>query len=455
MKKYLICSILCFFSTILIAQKKVVPISVSALTDIALPVESKTDSRVLSISGANMLLEMESKKFAVTLNKTEVLILAPASSSGFNYDSLHKKLTGKGWELIPIQGDIKYTWLKKGNRYIIMYFSMDAKMTNLYLAEASSFPDMSGKGNQMPANLQTGNEAGQPLNPKSQPIKQNLGNNQQNTKWSPSNSGYSFTTTNFDDGCTSTVLEDWVEVNKGNVKVLIHYPNKKADAYNSVQAEGLKNAWNILVAPKYNQISNFVLRPIYGWQSIDFAEADAVENITGKNVHIVLFKYNYSNGSGKYMEFITSDKATYEQELGAYHETSYGWEKVASMANYNKFAVAASDLYGKWTNDYSGMLQYVNAYTGADAFATSHASNESFEIRPGNTYNWTLVVASGIVGNIKFQTVKSNGNISLPDNWQISFSDIEGKPRTYNAFFSCVKGARILWLDDRAFGRIE
>lgn len=446
---------LCFFSAAVFAQKKVAPISVSVLTDIALPADSKTDSRVLSISGANMLLEMESKKFAVTLIKTEVLILPPASSSGFNYDSLHKKLTEKGWSLTPIAGDNKYKWLKMEYRYVIMYFSEDNKASNLYWAEAVSIPDMSGNVNKLPANPQTVNETGQPLNPTIQTIPQNKDNNRPNTTRAVSNSGYAFNTTNFDDGWTSTVQEDWVEVNRGNVKLLIHYPNKKADAYNSIQTEGLQNAWNILVAPKYNRISNFVLRPIYGWQSIDFAEADAVETITGKNVHIVLFKYNYSNGSGKYMEFITSDKATYEQEFGAYHETSYGWEKVASMANYNKFAVAASDLYGKWTNDYSGMLQYVNAYTGADAFATSHASNESFEILTGNTYNWTLVVASGIVGNIKFQSVKSNGNISLPNNWQISFSDIEGKPRTYNAFFSCVKGNRILWLDERVFGRLE
>ena len=46
-------------------------------------------------------------------------------------------------------------------------------------------------------------------------------------------SGFTFTTTNFDDGWTSTVQEDWVQVIKGGIKTLIHYPNAKADAYNS------------------------------------------------------------------------------------------------------------------------------------------------------------------------------------------------------------------------------
>lgn len=41
---------------------------------------------------------------------------------------------------------------------------------------------------------------------------------------STSNPGFAFSTTNFDDGWTSTVQEDWVEVTKGSMKVLLHYP---------------------------------------------------------------------------------------------------------------------------------------------------------------------------------------------------------------------------------------
>jgi len=262
---------------------------------------------------------------------------------------------------------------------------------------------------------------------------------------------FAFNTTNFDDGWTSTVQEDWIEVRKGNIKVLIHYPNKSADAYNSVLMDGLKNAWNILVAPRYSTASNFEFKPISGWQSIEFAEADAVENETNKSVHVVLFKMNYSNGSGKYLEFITPDKITYEQEFGVYQQKSYGWEKVEAMANYNKFAVAATDLIGSWTSNYSGMIQYVNASTGLDAGANAHSSNESFEFMADNTYKWNIGVANGMVGNMKFESAKSAGKFSLPSNWQIYFSDLEGKPKTYNAYFSCLKGARLLWLEDSAY----
>jgi hypothetical protein len=271
----------------------------------------------------------------------------------------------------------------------------------------------------------------------------------------PPRSDFAFTTTNFDDGWVSTVRDDWVQVAKGGIRVLIHYPNKQADQYNSVARDGLQTAWNVLVAPRYRNVTNLQLRPISGWQTVEFAEADGVEAATGNRVHVVLFKYAYSNGSGKYMEFITRDKGSFEQEFGPYHESTSGWERMEKMATYNRFAVAASDLKGKWTNDFSGALQYVNAYTGANAGMATHASSEKFEFGQGNTYQWDIGVASGMVGNIKFQSAKSSGTFSLPSNWQVAFSDIEGKPRTYNAYFSCVKGSRILWLDGNGYGKME
>ncbi len=267
--------------------------------------------------------------------------------------------------------------------------------------------------------------------------------------------GFAFNTTNFDDGWTSTVQEDWVEVTKGNTKVLIHYPNKNADTYNSVVLDGLKNAWNLLVAPRYSSASNFEFKPITGWQTIEFAEADAVEKTTGRTVHVVLFKMNYSGGNGRYLEFITSNKNSFEQEFGAYHQTTSGWEKMENMANYNKFAVAASDLNGKWTTNFTGMTQYVNAYTGASAGADTHASTQSYEFGAGNTYKWNIGVASGFVGNIKFQSAKSSGKFTVSNNWQVYFSDIEGKPKTYNVSFTCIKGARVLWIDGTGFGKVE
>src|SRR5690606_30691030 len=123
-----------------------------------------------------------------------------------------------------------------------------------------------------------------------------------------------------------------------------------------------------------------------------------------------------SNGSGVYMEFITPDKATFEKEFCAYHESTSDWERVERMGGYNKFAIADSDLKGTWSTSFFGTLQYVNVNTGANAGMSSHSSTEKFVFGPANTYHWSLGFASGMVGNLKAQSAKSSGNFSLPNN---------------------------------------
>lgn len=264
---------------------------------------------------------------------------------------------------------------------------------------------------------------------------------------SPNSSGFAFTTTNFDDGWTSVEKEDWVEVTKGNIRILLHYKHPQADAYNADLMVAEKNAWNILVAPRYSSAANMIFKPHNSWQSIEFADADLTESATGKQVYVVFFKKHYSNGSGTHIEFICPDRQTFENEFGRYNAEE-SWDKVEKMAGYNRFAIGATDLNGTWTSNFSGMTQYVNAYTGASAGADTHASSQKFVFGDGNTYNWDIGVASGMVGSIKFQSAKSNGKFTLPNPWQVYFSDMEGKPKTYDAYFSCSKGARVLWLSD-------
>ncbi len=260
---------------------------------------------------------------------------------------------------------------------------------------------------------------------------------------------FTFTTTYFDDGWVANEKADWVEVTKGTTRVLIHYPNKIADAYNSVIMDGLKKAWNILVAPKYSTVNNLEFKPISGWQTIEFAEADAVEKATGKSVHVVLFKMNYSNGSGKYLEFITPDKEAFEQEFGAYHETSYGWEKMENIIKRNKFAIAANDLLGKWsTNDYAS-LTYYYVNTGGTAGTTSTSTADEFTFLQGNNYQSNHSGASGMAGNMKFSSQNYKGKSSVT-NWSVTLTNrFQGATEKYDCYFEAIKGGRILLMTDR------
>jgi hypothetical protein len=269
------------------------------------------------------------------------------------------------------------------------------------------------------------------------------------------NGKFTFTTINFDDGWVSAEREDWVEVTKSNVKVLIHYPNATTSKYISDSNEELQIAWNTLVAPRYSNLQNyFVARNSVSYFQSSFVSGTLTDKQTGQPVYVALFKRDH----GAWLEFIAPNINTFGQVIGFDisklndYVSSSDWDPLLKLEYYNRFAVAASDLTGTWTNNFGGYTQYVNAYTGADAGMNTHSSTQTFEFLTDGTYNWSISVASGFVGNIKFSGAKSSGKFTNPNNWQIHFSELEGKPRLYNAYFSCVKGARILWLQDTGYG---
>jgi hypothetical protein len=268
--------------------------------------------------------------------------------------------------------------------------------------------------------------------------------------------GFAFNTTNFDDGWTSTIQEDWVQVTKGNVKVLLHYPTPKTKNVGADVKQLTKLAWDVLVAPRYSNLRNFVVNYNMSYEAGNLGAATVNDNASGQDVYVVLF----SQGSTGWMEVICPDKNTFIQTFGFGEDFNYNahndlFTSLAKLAGYNRFAVAASDLTGKWTTSFTGLTQYVNAYTGMSAGATSYSSAQEYVFGAGNTYKWQIDVASGVVGNAKFQNARSNGKFSLPSNWEVHFSDMEGKPKTYPAHFSCIKGARVLWLDGTRFAKAE
>ena len=175
----------------------------------------------------------------------------------------------------------------------------------------------------------------------------------------------------------------------------------------------------------------------------------AKENSSGKDVFVVLFR----QGEG-WIEFVTPDKNSFIQQYKFDPETvqwdtdSDLMDPLANMKVYNKFAVAEADFRQKWTSDFTGIQQLYNVYTGNYAGMNINQSNEEFVFEAGNTYNWKLLVVKGMVGSAKVNQVKSSGTFTVPNNWQVHFTMIESSAHTYHAFWSCIKGARILNLLD-------
>jgi hypothetical protein len=293
----------------------------------------------------------------------------------------------------------------------------------------------------------------------------------------PSNSKkdqFAFNTTNFDDGWTSTIQEDWVEVTKGNLKVILHYP-KEGTIFPADPDQLTSTAWNILVAPRYTNLTNFKTAYIEAFNRPYFGMGYAKENSTGKKVFVVLFRR-----SAGWLEIVSPDAKTFTQEFGFNPET-IRWSKISdymggyvvdnaqgvtvkadepevynkldSMTNRNKFAVAASDLdnTGIWNDHYSSNTFYYNYYTGNSAGMSTYSSSQWFEFKTGKKYHWQLVAANSYGGRTDVAQADGDGTYSVPNNWQIQFSEIEGKSKLYDAYFTAIKGGRILWLNDAKY----
>lgn len=264
--------------------------------------------------------------------------------------------------------------------------------------------------------------------------------------------GYGFTTTNFDDGWTSTVQADWVEVTKGNIKVLLHYP-KKGTIFPADPDPLIRGAWDILVAPHYSSLRNFKTAYISTYDRPYLGMGYATSNSTGKEVFVVFFR----RGDSGWLEFIAPDKNSFIQYF-KFDPEKIQWDSnsdllnpLAAMVNYNKFAITASDFTGTWSSDFSGVQQLYNVYTGDYAGMNLNQSNQTFQFLAGSKYSWSFLAVNGMVGNMKYASEKSAGKFTVLNNWQVHFTDIEGKPKKYNAFFSCIKGARLLKMLDADF----
>ena len=441
-----------------IAQKKVAPVNQSTLTGIPLPGGSKKDTRLLTEVTAKTLFELETKKAGSSVSKLEVLTI-PAIAK-FTADSLAAHLTNLGYTIVPLENDNRYAWIQKAKRFLILYFETTKTDTQLYFGELTTAPT-----------------AFNTSKPKPQTNPQQSNPQQQTITTQPTNSastGYAFNTTNFDDGWTSTIQEDWVEVRKGSMKVLLHYP-KEGTIFPADPDKLTTAAWNILVAPRYSRLVNYKTASIEIYSRPYFGMGTVTENNSGKTVFVVLFRRG-----GGWMEVVSPDAQTFTREFGFNPETirwakisdysggyvvdnSQGiviradesdiYNKLENMFGRNKFAVAASDLNntGRWSANYASNTFYYNYYTGNSAGMSTFSSAEWYEFRSGQTYRWESVMTNSGGGAMNVAQSKSDGTFKSLNNWQMYFTNIGGKEKTFDVYFSAVKGGRVLWVNDAKY----
>jgi hypothetical protein len=287
------------------------------------------------------------------------------------------------------------------------------------------------------------------------PTATSTSNNNQATTQQPvnittgSSSGFHYTISNFDDGWTAKEEADWVKVTKGNITVLLHYA-KEGTVIAADPEPKVNNAWNILVAPRYSNLRNYkIASPSLDQQRAYLGAGTAIDKSTGKEVFVSLFR----KGSGGWIEFITPDKNTFIREFGldinqiGWDAESSIWAPLLKMANYNKFAVAASDLTGKWASWSGAGVEYVNIYTGAGAGMGHAQSGNEIVFSANGTYNREYKGVSGSPGGAnQYYGEKTNGK-AIVTNWEVQLTNsFKGATHAFTAQFEAVKGGRILHL---------
>ncbi|MEZ4771983.1 MAG: hypothetical protein R3D00_02295 [Bacteroidia bacterium] len=417
------------------AQQKVVPASSSALTGMTLPAGSKKDNRMISEIAAKVLLEMETKKVDASIQTVEVFILPPSLTSGFHLEKLMKQLSALGWNIAPAGSDEKYFWLQKGAKNIIAYFSFEQNTTDIYLGETDFAPEDISTNDAIKDDEKASND--NIITPPSAPTT--------NT------AGYTFSTTNFDDGWTSVIKNDWVEVSKGNMQVYLLFPLPfDVSKFSGTGLRARDFYWDnhvtqyFTIQTKHYRDDNEVIASLQP----DYVEGWAIDKQTGKKRFIAMRLSIVPNSAYLVIASAENESSLYKQFPAANDKYK---SDLADMSRYNKFAVATRDIQGRWQNGNTSTAHWYYVTPGGyEGYAgmTLVASSATFNFNPGGNYTSIHNGASGSVGNMTTFQQEYKGAYTVTD-WSVTATNRwQGKTDHFEAWFVAVRGGRVLWLKD-------
>jgi hypothetical protein len=429
----------------LAAQKNLLPASQSKLTGIALPASTKEDKRMLMRAAAKTTLDMEASDSGLLLGDAYEVYLLPAMDRSALSDSVSGALTMRGWNLPSNQKNAKWWLVRKDKQEVMVYMEVGKKESSLYLAEVK------GKA---PANITATPAANAGLPAASTPSAANGTNRNTNTSGVPSAvrtgaGSYAFTTTNFDDGWTSTVHDDYVLVEKGNhaVYLLYHVP------YNASQfsGTGLRDAeyyWDNYGTKyfntklkQFNDGGSIALKPPY-------MEGYGVDRRTGKSCFLGMYLLIVPNATSVVIG-TAPDEASFRKLFPKANE--FAGSDLAEMDRYNKFAIGPADLVGKWQNGNTETAQwYYTSPAGYEGYAgmTLAATSATFLFNSNGTYTSIHNGATGAVGSMNTFQQEYKGAYKVT-NWVITATNRwQGQTGRFDAYFKAVRGGRILLIND-------
>lgn len=253
-------------------------------------------------------------------------------------------------------------------------------------------------------------------------------------------SGKSITksTTRFDDGWMATVNDNYVKLVKENTEVRLMYINNALDQARPNTADAADYYWNEYVSP-YFQIAQVEKWSGVEYPVIYFMQGSGINLSTGKPCHVAL-KIVYSGGARPIL-VIASDQPQFRKQYPHPNDLD-------RMLNYNKFALSAADLTGKWTGGSGAGVEYYNAYNGTYAGMSAISTSDDFHFNADGTYTSAYRSASSSQGSTRFGAIDYKGKYQVTD-WAIRAENrYKGKTTQFNAQFIAVKNGYLLYLSD-------
>jgi len=272
-----------------------------------------------------------------------------------------------------------------------------------------------------------------------------------NTSLQVTTSTYQFTRSNFDDGWVSSVQEDYVLVEKGNQTVYLNF----SVPYNPVQfsGTGVRDAeyyWDNYVTRQFTVRTKHFNDGGSMAQKPPYMEGYAVDKRTGKSCFIGMYLLIVPN-SANVVIGTAPDEAAFRRQFPKANDP-FGSD-LAAMTRYNKFALAANDITGKWQNGNTETAHwYYVSPTGYEGYAgmTLAATSATFQFNANGIYHSIQNGATGAVGNLNTFQQEFQGDFTV-SNWAITTTNrYGGKTDKFEASFAAVRGGRILQLNNGA-----
>lgn len=277
-------------------------------------------------------------------------------------------------------------------------------------------------------------------------------NNDKNTSTNNpvKNDGFTFNITNFDDGWTSVIQNDWVLVSKGDTKVYLCY----ALPYNGSDFSGTGLVardyyWDNYVTQYFNvQTKQYNDNgEVIGSFKPNYVEGWATDKQTSEKRFIGM-RLSIAPNTAYLIIASTKDEASLRQQFPKANDKYTS--DLSDMDRYNKFAVSSNDVLGTWQDGNTSTMQWYYQHPGGyESYAgmTVASTSATFNFNADGNYTSIHNGATGKVGslntfqqNYKGKYTVTNWNIVATNRW-------DGKTDNFSAWFKVMRGGRILCMD--------